>query len=201
MNKIFKTILAFSFIYFFGVSLSSTVLAARPDTNRLPIRVATPSQRAGTQSCQAREAAIKTRLARLIRLAMTMQEKFDAIATRVKDYYMTKIVASGRTVNNYDTLVTDIQTKKDLVATALTKAQTDASNFSCESGDPRTLLTIFNTDMKEVKKALKNYRVSIRNLIVAVRSINGEINPTRPVKPTRMPKVPRPTHSNQGGQQ
>ncbi len=98
-----------------------------------------------------------------------MQEKFDAIAKRVEDYYISKVVPSGKTVTNYDSLVSEIQNKKQATQTALGKAQTDANSFSCSGNDPKGQLTQFRTDMQTVKSALKDYRTAIKNLIVAVR--------------------------------
>ena len=132
------------------------------------------------KSCQAKEESIKNRLSHLNQLATNMQEKFDAIAERVKEYYTTKVVPSGKTVANYNTLVADITTKKTAVQTALTKAQGDVATFSCDGEDPEGYLTSFRTNMQAVKGALKDYRTSIRNLIVAIRSVTGETKKASP---------------------
>lgn len=128
------------------------------------------------RACQARENAIKTRSSHLTQLATTMETKFDAIAVRVETYYTSKVVPSGKTVSNYDTLVADIQTKKAAVSTVLLTAQTDANSFSCTGASPREQLTKFRVDMQAVKSALKDYRTSIKNLIVAVHSVTGTTN-------------------------
>lgn len=88
---------------------------------------------------------------------------------------MSKVVPSGKTIANYDSLVADIQAKKSAVQTALSIAQNDANSFSCTGDDPKGQLTQFRKDMQAVKKALKEYRTSIKNLIVAVRSVTGTI--------------------------
>ncbi len=126
------------------------------------------------KACQVREASVKTRMTHLTDLATTMETKFDAIATRVKDYYTNKVQPSGKTVTNYSTLVAAIATQKTAVQTALTTAQNDANAFSCTSGMPKQQVTQFRTDMQAVKEALKDYRTSIKNLIVAVHSVTGE---------------------------
>lgn len=125
------------------------------------------------RACQARENAIKQRSTRLTQLVATMESKFDAIAKRVEDYYNSKIVPSGKSVANYASLTADIQTKKTAVQTALTTAQNDETGFSCTSGDPKGQMTQFRQDMQAVKEALKDYRISIKNLIVAVHSVTG----------------------------
>lgn len=130
--------------------------------------------RSRQRACQAKENAIKKRVERLGKLAANMQEKFEAIAKRVEEYYTTKVVPSGKTVANHNSLMADIQTKKGAVQTALTQAQTDAASFTCTSDDPRGQMTQFKDDMKVVKSALKDYRTAIKNLIVAVRSVTRE---------------------------
>lgn len=126
-----------------------------------------------TRACQAREGVIKTRLTHLVSLATNMEAKFDAIAGRVENYYTTKVVPSGKTVSNYNSLLTDIQNKKASVFAVLTKAKTDANNFTCTNVKPKDQLTQFREDMQQTKSALKDYRTSIKNLIVAVHSAAG----------------------------
>lgn len=126
--------------------------------------------------CQKKEAAIKKRDDQLNKMAETMLTKFADIATRVETYYTSKVVPSGKTVSNYDALVAEIGTKKTAVQTALTKANTDATAFSCTSDNPKGQLTQFRTDMQMVKQALKDYRTAIKNLIVAIRSVTGTTN-------------------------
>lgn len=124
------------------------------------------------KACQAREDSIKKRGDQLTKMATNMLEKFDAIEKRVQEHYTSKVVPSGKTVSNYDTLVAEIQTKKTVVQTALTTAQTNATSFTCTGNDPKGQITQFRDDMKAVRSALKDYRTSIKNLIVAVRSVS-----------------------------
>lgn len=120
--------------------------------------------------CQTKENNIKKQAEQLTKLVGTMQEKFDSIAKRVEDYYVSKIIPSGKTAPNYDSLVSEIQNKKQATQTTLGKAQTDANSFSCSGNDPKGQMAQFKTDMQAVKAALKDYRTAIKNLIVAVRS-------------------------------
>lgn len=120
--------------------------------------------------CQNREAAIKKRAENLGKMASSMLKKFAAHAQRVEEFYTTKVVPSGQTVANYDSLVADIQTKNTAVQIALTQAQSNVSSFTCSGTDPKGQLTQYRSDMLAVKSALKDYRTAIKNLIVAVRS-------------------------------
>ena len=153
----------------------------------LPAQAQTRLTDAKLKACQARENAITKRMTRLTELVMTIEGQFDAITQRTEEYYTSKVVPSGKIVANYDTLVADIQTKKTTVQTALTATQTNSTGFSCDGNDPKGLLTQFRTDMQTVRKALQDYRTSIKNLIVAVRSVIGtteEANPSVSPKPT-----------------
>ena len=78
----------------------------------------TKLQTAKLKVCQARENGIKNRSTQLANLAKNMEDKFDAIAKRVQDYYTNTVVSSGKTVANYDSLVSDIQTKKTEIGRA-----------------------------------------------------------------------------------
>lgn len=124
--------------------------------------------------CQKKEEIIKKRMVELINLVVKMETKFDAIAGRVKEYYTNKAIPSGKVVTNYDALIADISAKKGIVDTKLATAQTNADSFVCTMDKPGKLLIQFKTDMQIVKKALHDYRTSIKNLIVAIRGVMGE---------------------------
>ena len=144
------------------------------------------------RACQSKENSVQKRLGQLMRLSVKMLGKFDAITLRIENFYTTKVVPSGKTLPNYDALVADIAAKKTLVQTALTKAQTDSTNFSCTIDDPKGHLNRFRLEMQAVKKALHNYRTSIKNLIVAVHTLVGDTEESPEPNETHKPK-PTPT--------
>lgn len=148
--------------------------------SNIPQQAQTRLTDAKLKACQARENAIKTRSEHLGQLVTTMEEKFDSIAQRVKDYYTEKVVPSGKTVPNYDLLVADIASKKTAVQTVLTKAQNDVAGFSCNGADPKGQMVTFREDMQGVIQELKDYRTSIKDLIVAVRSVTRTTERTNP---------------------
>jgi|SRR3989344_6390573 len=151
--------------------VSGSVFAAN-----IPSNAKTRLQDAKLKACQARENVIKNRSNSLGKLTDGMVNHFDQIVIRVEKYYTEKVVPSGKTVSNYDALLADIQTKKSAVSTALQKAKDDFKSFSCTEDDPKGVLTQFREDMQSVKQALKDYRTSIKNLIVAVHSVVGDEN-------------------------
>lgn len=123
--------------------------------------------------CVKHEDEINTRLGSLGDLVSNMLGKFDAIATRVKSFYTTK-VAPTHPISNYPALVADIATNRAAAVTALTNAQNDLTGFTCTADNPKGQIRLFRTDMQAVKKALHDYRTSIKNLIVAVKTAIGE---------------------------
>ena len=139
---------------------------------------ATRSNELKMRACEAKEQAVQTRMANVLRMSTNMMEAFDKISMRVEEFYQNRLVANGKTVQNYDTLIETIQTKKDAVQGALEMATEDSGAFSCAADNPKDLLVTFRKDMQAVKNALKDYRTSIKNLIVAVHSVNRTISTT-----------------------
>ena len=123
------------------------------------------------RACQAKENSTKKRMGQLEKMATKMLEKFAEIQARVEKYYTDKVLPSGKTVTNYGALITETQTKKTAVQAAIAKVKTSTAGFSCADDDPKEQMKQFRDGMREVKSALKDYRTSIRNLIVAVRSL------------------------------
>ncbi len=140
-----------------------------------------------TRACEARASNVQKQLATLISMASNMLDVFANHATRVEDYYKNVILPTGKTVSNYDALVATIATKKQAVTDAWNKTKTDASGFSCTTGDPKQLLLQFRTDMQATKQALHAYRTAIKNLIVAVARIAP--NPTPTPRPSASPST------------
>jgi len=123
------------------------------------------------RSCEARQEAIRTRMNSLLRMSTNMTEKFDATAQRVRNFYTNTVLPGGKSLSNYDALVADIDAKKAQVGTDLTAAQNQVGAFNCSGEDPKGNLNQFRVGMQGVKNGLKNYRVAIKNLIVAVRRL------------------------------
>lgn len=129
-------------------------------------------------SCEARKAALQKRSESLTNLVTKMATKFDGIVKRVANHYSAKVVPGGKLVSNYDVLLSDIDAKKTVVQSALATAQKDAAKLTCTGVDSKSTAKAafvqFRKDMQSVKSALRDYRTSIKNLIVAVKSVTGE---------------------------
>jgi hypothetical protein len=90
---------------------------------------------------------------------------FDKILDRVKDFYDTKNLS----VANYEALVTETTDMHDAAQTAI-DAVNDDTEFSCDGDNPVGKVNVFNGEVRAMRKALKEYRTSIKDLIVGIHS-------------------------------
>lgn len=153
-----------------GESFVQTVL------NRIKERSSLRREKGQETSCAARQDAVVKRSEQLVKRAKNMEDVFSKIAERVKTYYSDKLVPAGITVSNYDTLVAAIDTKKAAVDTALDEASTVSASFDCsDTTKTKTQVTDFRVAMQKVISALKEFKTSVRNLIVAVHTAAGKL--------------------------
>lgn len=147
------------------------------------------------QSCQSIEKALTNRSTHLVDQVTKMEKTFTSIAEGVEQYYLTKVIPTGTTLSSYDSLVADISTKQAALTPLVTAAQNDVTNFTCTGDNPGALMTQYRTDMQAILQGLKDYRTSIKNLIVAVRTLPSispsaapssapSATPTSAIKPT-----------------
>ncbi len=143
--------------------------------------------------CQVHEKEIEERHNSLDNLSSRMLSVFDEIAKRVEDFYTNKLVPSGKSLPSYNALVADIASKRAAVQTALNNTQNDISGFSCTADNPKAQITQYRLDMQVVKKALQDYRTSIKNLIVAIRTLVGGSPETSGTPVATASPTPSPT--------
>lgn len=148
------------------------------------------------RSCEAHLDSIQHRSDHLVRMANNMLHIFDKIAGRVEEYYSSKVLPSGKSVPNYDALRADIDNKKNVVIEKLATAEATTNSISCTDANPKEDINQFRFDMQAVKTALHEYRRSVRNLIVGVRSIAPVTSSSPSPSPTILPSdSPSPTPS------
>ena len=138
--------------------------------------VNTQVRKVSERSCEVRLDGVKRRSGQLTERAQKMIENFAALAERVKSFYTGKLVPAGVTVSNYDALVSEINTKKAAVDSALAEAKNISDSFDCtDTATAKTKVGEYRTAMQKVIAALKEYKTSIKNLIVAVRTAAGSL--------------------------
>ena len=116
------------------------------------------------KACENREARIEAIMARSITRAEKQLALFTTIAERVKAFYAEK----GRVVANYDELVAAVD---DAKAEAEANLETlKILEFDCSAEDPKGDVEAFKLALKSINQDLKDYRTSVKNLIVGVKS-------------------------------
>lgn len=120
--------------------------------------------------CEARQKGITQRMSSMVTTSTNHLNVFSDIATRVETFYTNK----GKTVANYDTLVADVNAKKTAAETAIATAKASSTSFSCTDANPSLAGQQFKAAHTAVVKALQDYRTAIKNLIVAVKSVQSD---------------------------
>ena len=134
--------------------------------------------------CAKKVEKIKATMARIETRAANQVKVFDAISARTQAFYKEK----GKTVAGYDSLVAATVSAKAKVATDLAALKA-SDNFTCDSANPKATVVAFKAKVKVVVADLKAYRTSIKNLIVAVKSVQSTVEPKTSESPEASPSV------------
>lgn len=120
------------------------------------------------RACQNRENAINNIMSRIDIRATNQVNLFSKIASRVEAFY----TKQGKTVSNYATLVVSITSAKNKALQDLTTLKTN-DHFVCNGSNPREAVLSFQGYLKTAISDLKNYKMTVKNLIVAVAAANN----------------------------
>lgn len=144
----------------------------QPAANRKD--VATPKLTEGKlKTCQARQKAIKTIMARIAVRAQKQVDLFNVIAERTEKFYTNK----GKTLANYDSLAKDVAAKKAAAQTVVDTIKSSSTLFNCSGRDPKGFINDFKKSLKNEINALQAYKIAVKNLIIGVKSIQGVTSP------------------------
>ena len=124
--------------------------------------------------CQTREARISNRFTNLKSLGAQVQQAYEGHIVRVDYYYNNNLVPQGYVLQNYNELKANIETNQAAVNTAMEKVRNTEQNFSCNSEDPKGVADAFRLNMSEVIAANKEYKLSVREFVAAVRDLAKE---------------------------
>lgn len=114
------------------------------------------------KSCKAHEANIRRIASHAAQQGQTQLAVFDKISMRTQDFATDKKL----TVPNLAQLLNDIKTKRAAVVAAIQKLRSTPS-FTCDK-DAMSAGDTLKMNIKAMRDALKDYRTSVKNLIVAV---------------------------------
>lgn len=166
-----------------GVNLSSPSSSPVRVQNREEVRERVKDMLEGKklEACRAREEAIKNRKKSLLRLATEALKRMDGWVENLKKFYEEKMVPNGKTVSNYNDLLAEIERTRAEAVASLDKASKIVDEFSCDGDNPKEVYKEFRLAMQETKTKLFEYRKAIKNLLVAMRKVAGEVAKPTPV--------------------
>jgi hypothetical protein len=121
------------------------------------------------KACQAHQAAIQTIMTRAGKRGDNHIAFFTKITERVETFYQNK----GKTLATYDQLVSAVAAKKAAAQAAVNAVKTADTTFDCNGDNPKAQVAVFRAEIKAEIAAIKEYRTSVKNLIVGVKSVQG----------------------------
>lgn len=121
------------------------------------------------KACQNREKAINNIMSRISDRGQKQITLFGTIASETETFYTNK----GKALSNYDSLLADLSAKKDAAQTAVDAVKTGSSTFTCGGDNPKGAVSGFVVSLKSEITALNNYKTSVKNLIVGVKSVQS----------------------------
>ncbi|HSX17249.1 MAG TPA: hypothetical protein VLH86_04060 [Patescibacteria group bacterium] len=125
-------------------------------------------QEAFQKACENRRNSFETRLGNIDRHYTNHLATLDKITERVKTFKTDK----NLTVANYDALVADVAAKRQAVVDLQATLKQQADAFTC--GNDQTVakanLQVYKDALRQEIDAMKAYRTSVKNLIVAVKT-------------------------------
>lgn len=126
------------------------------------------STAAKTAACEKRKAGIEARTAKVQLRAERQIAVFDKIAARVKAF----AEEHDRKPANYEELVAAVETAR--AAAVEGAAEMEVTQAIDCAVNPKGDITAFKASLKKEIAALKAYKTSIKNLIVGVKSVQGQ---------------------------
>lgn len=120
-------------------------------------------------ACKNHQAAIYKIMSGIVTASQKQLDTMSLIATRVETFYAN----SGKKISSYDGLIADVSAKKTAAQNTIDLIKADSSLFSCDGTDPKGVAQDFKTNLAQGISALKDYKTSVKNLIVGVKSALG----------------------------
>jgi uncharacterized membrane protein YheB (UPF0754 family) len=139
--------------------------SAQADLAAKKAQIKEQTQEHRQKACEARKTNLTKRMSNAVRQAQNHKAVFDKIYTRVKDFHDNKQLS----VDNYDTLVANIDTAQADAATSISALQTLDISVDCASQTVAVSVSAFQQAVKDSRDSLKAYRSSITELIKALK--------------------------------
>lgn len=117
------------------------------------------------EACKKKEASINSAMKKITEQRAKQADVFNKIADRTMAFYDEK----NLTVANYDTLVKSVTDKRAAVDAEIANIKKSTIDFKCDSTDPLKVSDTFKSAREGLMTAMKDYKTSVKDLIVAVK--------------------------------
>ncbi len=142
---------------------------ARDKLKTLRENVKEHSQEARMKACEARQASINRRAGNFSDAAQRHLDVFTGIYTKVQAFY----VNNKLSVADYDALVVAVNSKQTVAQQAVDALKSLDVSIDCTAPDPAQQLETLKTAVSSVRSALQAYRVSIKDLVIAIQGVSS----------------------------
>ena len=124
---------------------------------------------AKAKQCARRQTVVNKITAHIAERGQKQLDLFTTIASRVEAFY----TKSGKTLSNYDQLVTAVGTAQTNAQQAVDTIKSTTITLKCDGTDPNGAGASFKAALKSEIQALKDLRTAVKNLTVGVKSVQG----------------------------
>jgi len=132
-------------------------------------KVAEVKAKAQAKKCETRQKVVNKITARIADRAQKQLTLFSNIADKVEAFY----TKSGKTLTNYNDLVTAVNTAKANAQQTVDTIKTTTIALKCDGTDPNGAGASFKDELKNEIHALKDLRTAVKNLTVGVKSVQS----------------------------
>lgn len=146
--------------------------------------------KAKLKTCQKRQRNIVKKMDQLIRRNDKQLAYLDAVSSQLQQL----VTAKQLTPANYTEILAAVNARRATVQASLDNMQVIKATFNCVNGDPKDAAATYTTTLRTANLALKDYRDSVKQLLLSVKSAvrakrAGILTPVpvTPVTPTPTP--------------
>lgn len=123
------------------------------------------------EKCQNREMAINNVMARIGDRGEKQIAVIESIQQKVQTFYADKNIS----VNNYDSLITNVETKKQTATMSMNNVRTMKNGFGCTGDDPKGVATQFKAYAMTQSDDITEYKNAVHDLVLAIKAASSTI--------------------------
>lgn len=172
-----------------------TVTPKRDTTRSATLPTVNPTSIVATiraTTCNSILGSVKARESSLVESVTRLVQRLSTLTDSVNTYYQNTRIPQGKTIANYTELLTNVNTKKAAVESALKTLKDSVTNFNCQNTEVNTHMSTYRADMQKLLNSVREYTTAVKTFVRAVRPLT-EISPTRTLSPSTTPLSPTVT--------